>query len=66
MIKTLRKITPNEILEKYGTIVQGREDVILSGAVILNTLSELLQIEKYVVSGKGIRYGAVIDYLAKL
>ncbi|GBD90672.1 exopolyphosphatase [bacterium BMS3Abin04] len=65
MIYTLSKITSNRIKELYGKVVEGREDVLLPGALILKTLSNLLQLDKFFVSGRGIRYGAVINYLEK-
>lgn len=54
--------TNEEIKENYGSVVAGREDVLLSGTLILKTLSEILNIDEIIVSSKGLRYGAVINY----
>ncbi len=66
LIKTLKILLPNEIVNNYGQVVTGREDVILSGALILRKLLTILNLEKITVSSKGIRYGALIDYVNKL
>ncbi len=63
IISKLESMTPGEIKNVYGQVVSGREDVLLSGALILTVLADVLKIGKYYVSGKGIRYGAVVDYL---
>jgi len=65
MVSTLSKMTSNRIKKTYGQVVKGREDVLLPGALILKTISNLLQLEKFFVSGRGIRYGAAIEYLKK-
>ncbi|MBU1098820.1 MAG: hypothetical protein KKA84_00335 [Bacteroidetes bacterium] len=65
LIEELKKLYPSEILKYYGPVVAGREDVILAGTIILNSLSKMLSIDSYTVSAKGIRYGALIDYLQK-
>ena len=64
LIMKLSQLRPDEILERYGTVVKGREDVITSGAIILNTVAEILKVDGFTVSGRGIRYGALVDYLA--
>ncbi len=56
-------LSPADILNKYGKILSGREDVILAGTIILKTVSEILTNEKIYVSGRGIRYGSVINYI---
>jgi len=61
----LKKMKPAEILKTFGKIVDGREDVLLAGVLILEGISGLLKIDKYYVSSRGIRYGAVIDWLNK-
>ncbi len=65
MVSQLKNLTPQQRLAKYGSVVAGREDVILAGSIILQELATHLKLDKYYVSGKGIRYGAVIDYLNK-
>lgn len=59
----LKNLSPKEILKLYPKIIKGREDLILSGTSILLYIMKLLDIEKVIVSTKGIRYGAVIKYI---
>ena len=59
----LSKLSAEEIRIKYGDIVNGREDVLLSGSLILLCLMEMLGLSKIIVSTKGIRYGAIIKYI---
>jgi exopolyphosphatase/guanosine-5'-triphosphate,3'-diphosphate pyrophosphatase len=63
LIANLSKLTSIEILEEYGSVMKGREDIILAGAIILSEILESLGIKKLFISSKGIRYGAVIKYL---
>lgn len=56
-------LSPSDILNKYGNILRGREDVILAGTLILKTVSELTTNKKIFVSGRGIRYGSVIEFI---
>jgi exopolyphosphatase/guanosine-5'-triphosphate,3'-diphosphate pyrophosphatase len=55
--------TPVEILNQYGSVVAGREDVLLAGVLILEGAMKSLDLENITVSTKGLRYGAVYDYL---
>jgi exopolyphosphatase/guanosine-5'-triphosphate,3'-diphosphate pyrophosphatase len=57
---------PQQVLEKYGKIVKGREDVLLTGTIILKTITDFLGEDHVTVSGRGIRYGAVIDFINKM
>lgn len=57
------ELSPEELLGKYPDILSGRQDLILSGAYILLILLELLNIDKVIVSTKGIRYGALVKNL---
>jgi exopolyphosphatase/guanosine-5'-triphosphate,3'-diphosphate pyrophosphatase len=54
-----------EIKAKYKQLITGREDIILAGTIILFKLMELLNLNSILVSTKGIRYGAIIDFLNK-
>lgn len=63
IIDDLKPQTPDEILERFGEIVKGRNDVLLTGALILHTVMVILNLDKVICSGKGIRYGAVVNYL---
>ena len=65
LISKLKILTPTQIRNNFGTVVAGREDVLLTGTLILFSLAEVLNIEQFYVSGKGIRYGAIVDYMNK-
>jgi exopolyphosphatase/guanosine-5'-triphosphate,3'-diphosphate pyrophosphatase len=56
-------MTPFEILSEYGSVVEGREDVLLSGILILEGAMKSLCLETITVSTKGLRYGAIYNYL---
>jgi exopolyphosphatase/guanosine-5'-triphosphate,3'-diphosphate pyrophosphatase len=64
-ISELSLLTPKEILSKYGTVVKGREDVLLTGTLILSKLLHFLELDSVTVSSHGLRHGAVIDFLFK-
>lgn len=66
IIKNLEKMTSSDIKDKYGQVVDGREDVLLSGTLILKSFMESLKLNKITVSNKGLRYGVLIDYINKL
>ena len=63
LISELKKLNDHEIIKKFKSVVKGREDVILSGAIILLFIMELIKIDNILVSTKGIRYGAVCKEL---
>ncbi len=58
-------ISPSEILNRYEKIISGREDVILAGTFILRSVMDIIGNDRIYISGRGIRYGSVIDYLHK-
>ncbi|MGE5438854.1 MAG: hypothetical protein ACM3UR_03295 [Bacteroidota bacterium] len=60
------KVQSQKILELYPEIMKGREDVIYSGTLILKNILKLLPAEGLIVSGRGIRYGALIDFMKNL
>ncbi len=62
----LKKLLPDEIRKKYGSVVEGREDVLLTGTLILLSFAKLMDVNRFIVSGKGIRYGAIINYLMQI
>jgi exopolyphosphatase / guanosine-5'-triphosphate,3'-diphosphate pyrophosphatase len=64
-IAELSKLHPDEILKRYGFVVKGREDVLLTGTLILTKIMNFLQLGSIVVSSNGLRHGAVIEYLFK-
>ncbi len=63
MVNTLKEMDPLEVANNFGQVTIGREDVLLSGTLILKVIVELLEIDSVVVSGKGIRYGTIVDYM---
>jgi exopolyphosphatase/guanosine-5'-triphosphate,3'-diphosphate pyrophosphatase len=65
-ISELSSLTSNQILNKYGDIIKGREDVLLTGCLILKTIMEIMKKEKIIVISKGLRYGVIINYLKSL
>ncbi len=63
LISELRKLRDYEIIKKFKAVVKGREDVILSGAIILLFFMQLSNLNDILVSTKGIRYGAICKEL---
>ncbi len=63
LILNLSELSSYKIKEKYKSIVEGRQDILLSGTLILYKIMEIIDIDKVTVSTKGIRYGAIVDYL---
>lgn len=66
IIKNLMQLHPQEILDKYGSVMRGREDIIFAGAFILYEFMKFLGIKKVRVSTRGVRYGAIIKYIQSL
>lgn len=62
-INSFTTLSPQDIRQKYGKIIEGRQDIILAGTLILSHILELLNKEYLYTSGRGLRYGAVIDYI---
>jgi exopolyphosphatase / guanosine-5'-triphosphate,3'-diphosphate pyrophosphatase len=56
----LKVKTDEEINNQYSPIITGREDVILAGTYILYYLLDLFEKEELFVSGRGLRYGALL------
>jgi len=65
LIEKLSPLSTNQIKSNYSSVVEGREDLILTGAIILLGIMELLVIKKVKVSSKGNRYGAIMKYIFK-
>ena len=59
-ISKFKKMTYEDINKQFSPIISGREDVILSGTMILLFLIKMLKKNKLFVSGRGLRYGAII------
>ncbi len=65
MIRVLKEFSKEEVLKKFGKVVEGREDILLAGSLILYGIMQKLKLNEVIVSTKGLRYGAVVDYLLK-
>ncbi len=61
-IDSLSILTYEQILKKHKKVVEGRNDVILAGALILIYIMQTLGLEKLVVSSRGLRYGVLKKY----
>ncbi|MCE1188083.1 MAG: hypothetical protein LWX56_02995 [Ignavibacteria bacterium] len=59
----MQPLSGAQMLEKYGSILKGREDVLLTGTAILRQILALLQTDKVQVSARGLRHGALYHYL---
>ncbi|MBN1300280.1 MAG: hypothetical protein JW995_03615 [Melioribacteraceae bacterium] len=64
IIKLLSGMKPDEIYKMFGKVVEGREDVLLAGSLILLNIIDFLNHDKIIVSGKGLRYGAITEFIA--
>ncbi len=66
LVERLKLLTPEQILLNFKAVVKGREDILLGGSYILLKLLNLFNLDEVLVSTKGIRYGAVVNYINKL
>lgn len=64
LVNFISGISPAELLNQFPEIVKGREDLILTGAVILLNICKILNLSEVIVSTKGIRYGAILKFLS--
>ncbi|MGE5498685.1 MAG: hypothetical protein ACM3Q2_11465 [Syntrophothermus sp.] len=64
-VDLLSSLSTREITEKFGAVTEGRSDLILCGAAILFQLMDIMDAEETLVSAKGLRYGAVTDFISK-
>ena len=62
-VEEISKLNSTEIIQKYSSIVKGREDVLLAGTIILAETVNCLNLNEVKVSTKGIRYGAIVNWL---
>jgi len=60
-VNEFQELTYSEIKTKFSPIITGREDVIISGTMILLHLVNLFGKDELSVSGRGLRYGAIIS-----
>ena len=58
------RLGAEELIEEYGSILKGRADLLIYGSIILSIAMEKLKTKSVKVSGRGVRYGAVIKHLA--
>ena len=63
--ETLSNLSPTKIKQLYGEIVKGREDVLYAGTLILKLIISHFELSEIIVCSKGIRYGAIVDFLQK-
>ena len=63
IIGELTSVNSKGILDKFGPVINGREDIIFAGALILQQFMEHFGIANIIVSTRGIRYGAIAKYL---
>jgi exopolyphosphatase/guanosine-5'-triphosphate,3'-diphosphate pyrophosphatase len=65
-IEEFRMKLPQELLNNYGKIIKGREDVILAGTKILLRILNNLNTDSLYVSGRGLRYGSIVQLIEEL
>ena len=65
-LEELSLMSSQEIKNSFKSVVEGREDVLLAGTILLNEIMNHIKASEVVVSAKGVRYGAVYDFLDKL
>lgn len=66
IIQDLKIFIPEEIKNRYGKIMRGREDIILGGSIILLNIMCLLNLSEVIVSSRGIRYGAIVSFIKEM
>jgi exopolyphosphatase/guanosine-5'-triphosphate,3'-diphosphate pyrophosphatase len=65
-VEELSGLNSAEIIKKYSSVVNGREDVLLAGTIILSEIIKKLNLPEVKVSTKGIRYGAIANWINSL
>ncbi|MCK9279679.1 MAG: hypothetical protein M0P71_03575 [Melioribacteraceae bacterium] len=66
IISFISLMNKESIFENYGEVVKGREDLLLSGCLILLVLLEMVNNNSITVSTKGLRYGTVLNRLVEM
>jgi len=64
LFNRLNKLSGEQIKTKFGEVVNGREDVLFSGTLILRHIIREILVDKIIVSGRGLRYGNIIGYVS--
>lgn len=62
-IDIFSKLKPAEALARFGQPLQGREDIILAGCLLLKKFMMSLDAFEIIVSSKGLRYGVIVEFL---
>ena len=62
----LMTMAHEQVKERYGDVVSGREDVLLAGTLILERIMNAMCLNQITVSSRGLRYGVVYDYLKSI
>ncbi len=66
LFEKLKKISSDKMILEFGRVVKGREDVLFAGVIILKTIMKLKKLDNIIVSGRGLRYGSIINYINEL
>lgn len=61
----LSVMSSKNIKHLYKSVVDGREDVLVTGTILLEEIMRYIHADEVTVSTKGLRYGAVYDLLFK-
>jgi exopolyphosphatase/guanosine-5'-triphosphate,3'-diphosphate pyrophosphatase len=61
----LSLMSSKNIKHLYKSVVDGREDVLLTGTILLEEIMTYIDVDEVAVSTQGLRYGAVYDFLSK-
>lgn len=62
-VSELSVLSSNQIKKTYKSVVEGREDVLLTGTILLFEIMKHIKAETVIVSSKGVRFGAIYDFL---
>lgn len=66
LISYFAHTTPSILIKKHKHMLEGREDIILTGSLILKGFMDALELDEIFVSSRGVRYGIIIDYMNNL
>jgi exopolyphosphatase/guanosine-5'-triphosphate,3'-diphosphate pyrophosphatase len=64
-INQLSVMSSLEIKNKFKSVVNGREDVLLAGTLLMFEMMNYLKVREVAVSTKGVRYGAIYDFMTR-
>ncbi|GAB6282022.1 MAG: Ppx/GppA phosphatase family protein [Ignavibacterium sp.] len=65
-IQKLSSKSIEQIKNDYGEVVKGREDLLLTGTIILLNIVNKFDLDKVIVSAKSLRHGVIIQYALKI